>query len=623
MNKIDDEIEVLDFDEHKPPLDETVEMLDFEADIKVSNEIEEMLDFIDLTPDKKEEASVPNIDSLLKNETKEKISLDASKEKLDEYVPSIKDFNIKSAKTRKIVKKSMLYAIIVMLIGFEFFINKTGEILNDLVVYASDNVPIRIVQNDKYGYIDYTGGKIVNPKYNYGENFVKNYAIVKNSSDLPLIIDRGGKEAIKTGKYFSLYRAKEDIIASKVTKNGLKYGILGSNLKEKTPFIYDMITYKGDVYSYVKDNTVGLINLEGKNIYTYKLTDKDDKSVDVTPCNVTNNNYQRYGIVKVNSTSLIVNLNDGAVVSAPTLNEIVPEENNVFYELTTNGTKRYIYVQDNKVLVESESYNSLSIASIETGVLKAITKNYEYEFISTKTLEQVKKGLNNTDTYYGEGVFMYVDHNYKKNTKQIVLVKNGEIFKNITSDFEIYKEYKNGIATVKYSDGTFGYLNQNGDIISDIHFIEANSFDEYGDAVAKTDTGYGVINKDGKIIIEFNNEEIKMASATVKKNSVSNRNNVFYAVKNENKFMLYNAKGKVVNKTHYNDVIFDDKYPVLKIATDEKDVLITTEDMKEINLTSFNTKFDSYENYIIVKNEYYNYNGKMIYVDNNNERKGD
>ena len=151
------------------------------------------------------------------------------------------------------------------------------------------------------------------PKYLYGEDFIKGYAIVKNGSDLPLIINKGGKEVIKAGEYFSLYRANSDIIASKVTKDGLKYGILNSNLKEKTPFKYDIISYKNGVYSYVLDNDVGLINEDGKKIYTYKLTDRDDKGIDVTPSSVTSDNYQRYGVVKVNKTSLIVNLKDDEV----------------------------------------------------------------------------------------------------------------------------------------------------------------------------------------------------------------------------------------------------------------------------------------------------------------------
>ena len=603
MNKNDEEIEILDFEDHKPSLDDTVEMLDFEVDKKVSSEIDEMLDFLDATPKcDDEDKTQALIENISEDKEKTKIELDADKEKLEEYKPSIKDFNIKNAKTRKYVKKGMLYVIIVMLLGFEFFINKTGDTLNDLVVYATDNEPIKIEQNAKYGYIDYTGDKIVNPKYLYGEDFIKGYAIVKNGSDLPLIINKGGKEVVKAGEYFSLYRAENDIIASKITKKGLKYGILDSNLKEKTPFKYDVISYKNGVYSYVLENDVGLINEDGKKIYTYKLTDRDDKGIDVTPSNVTGDNYQRYGVVKVNKTSLIVNLKDGKVVSSPTLNEIVPEENNVFYEVIASGSKRYMYVEDNKILFESETYNSVSIPSIKTGILKAINNSFTYEYISTKTQSEIKKGLSDNSSFYGDDIFMYTDYDAKKRVNTINLVKEGVVFKTISPDFEAYKPYKNGFAIIKYKDGTYGYLNENGDLLNDTHYIEAGEFDSYGDAIAKTENGYGVINKNGKTIINFENSEIKMVSSSVKLKSLANRNNVFYAVKKENGYRLYNNKGKKVDSTIYNDVQFDENYPILKLSTDENDVLMTAEDKNKISLTSFNTNYEAHENYIIIKN---------------------
>lgn len=598
--------------------DEEIEMLDFEADEKVSNQIDEMLDFIDLSDVSEDTKSDEQLEKLLDSSStiQTKVEIDASREKLDEYKPSIKDFNIKNAKTKKMVKKAMLYVIIVMLLGFEFFINKTGEVLDNLRVYASNNAPIRIVQNNKYGYIDHTGKKIVNPKYSYGEEFIKGYAIVKDSSNLPLIIDKGGKEVIPTGTYFSIYRVGTDIIASKVTKKGLKYGILDADLKEKTEFKYDMISYSGDCYTYTISNAVGIINLDGRDIYRYKLTDDADKIIEVSASSVTNKDYQRYAVIKVNSSSQIVNINDGTVVSGATLNEVVPEENNVFYEVNSNGSKRYIYVQDNKVLLESDDYTSLTINSIEAGVLKALTSSYTYEFISTKTMEQIKKGLKEDNTYYGDNVFVYADHNYKKNKNLLVMVKNGEIYKTLEEDFVIEKPFDNGIAIVKFTDGTYGYLNEEGSLISDSRFIEANSFDSYGEAVCKTDGGYGVINKDGKVIIEFENEEIKMVSDIVKKKSASGSNNVFYAVKKDNKYAIYNSNGKRVNKTYYNDIVFDEKEPLFKASTDAKDMLITSEDLNIINLTSFNTEYKAYDNYIILKNEYYNYNGKLIYVDN-------
>ncbi len=625
MMKNEEEIETLDFEDSKPSLDDTVEMLDFEADKKVSNEIDEMLDFIDVKQTKNDENEEKALGKLLDTNagTTSSVQIDADKEKLDEYVPTIKDLNIKNAKTRKIVKKVMLYVIIVMLLGFETFINKTGDVLNDLVVYASDNEPIRILQNGKYGYIDYTGDKVVTPKYTYAENFKSGYAIVKNSSNVPLIINRGGKEAVKSGTYFSLYRAKSDIVASKIYKNGLKYGILDSRLKQKTPFLYDMVSYKGNVYTYVKGNSVGLINLDGKKIFTYKLTDKDDKSIDVSASELTDGGYDCYAVVKVNSTSQIVNLTDGTIVSNPTLNEIVADKNNVFYEKLNSGVKRYMYVLDNKVIFESESYNAVSVPSIKAGVIKAMNVSFSQEYISVKTLQNFKDNLPEQDVFYGDNVFVYYDHNYKKNTKEIKFVQAGQVYETLNADYDIYQEFKNGFSIVKFKDGSYGYIDSYGKLINDASYVEALPFDSYGDAIAKTNDGYGVINKEGKVVIDFKYDEIKTTSSNVKKTTSLNRNNVFYAAKKDGNYTLYNSNGKMVSKTKYNDVSFDNSFPIIKLSSDIKDILYLTENKKEINLTSFNTDYEAHDDYIIVKNEYYNYSGKMIYVDNNKEGDGD
>lgn len=98
---------------------------------------------------------------------------------------------------------------------------------------------------------------------------------------------------------------------------------------------------------------------------------------------------------------------------------------------------------------------------------------------------------------------------------------------------------------------------------------------------------------------------------------------MFYAAKKDGNYTLYNSNGKMVSKTKYNDVSFDNSFPIIKLSSDIKDILYLTENKKEINLTSFNTDYEAHDDYIIVKNEYYNYSGKMIYVDNNKEGDGD
>ena len=112
MKDEDKNLETLDFDS-----DDNIETLSL--DEEVSNKIDEMLDFFDDSIKKNKIEEEKKLDELLENVSDEKkLEIDVKESKLDEYVPSIKDFNIKSLKTKKIVKKVMLYTIIVMLFFF-------------------------------------------------------------------------------------------------------------------------------------------------------------------------------------------------------------------------------------------------------------------------------------------------------------------------------------------------------------------------------------------------------------------------------------------------------------------------------------------------------------------------
>ena len=573
-------------------LDDTlVETLDL--DDRISNEIDDILS--DAKPS-------------IKKDTIKKPKED---EKLNDYKPSIKDFNIKNKKVKKIVFKSMLYVIIALLLGFEFLINTADKTLKSLRVYAKDDQPIRIVQNEKYGYINSFGTKIASPKYSYGENFIKGYAIVKDYSNLPLVINRSGNVAVPTGYYFSIIRCDEDIIASKVTKKGLKYGILNSDLKIKAKFLYDMITYKKGFYTYSKGNSVGIINKEGKDIYNYKLTENVDKKIIVNVSEVNDNKNTSYAVVTVNGSSVIINTNTGKVITTPTINAIEALENNVFSEKTESG-KKYFYVYDDKVLVEQDTYNLLRINSISSGVLTAIDKDMKYKYISTKTLEQLNDNLTEDSVYYGDNVFMYKSYDFEKNLDSIVLIKNGEVIKTILG-YNVYKPFKNGAAILSYPDGTYTYINENGDFITNDKYEKAFEFDKLGDAICVKDSLYGVINKKGKIVLKFKYKDIKMASEEVKLANInSNKNVSFIAVENES-YELFNNKGKKYNNKHYENAEFDKKYPIVKLSTQSQDYLFFPREDTMLPITSFNSEYRAFENYVIIKNMYYNYNGKAIY----------
>lgn len=570
-------------------------------DDEVSNEIDSLLD--NIMP---EEKKPKVIEDILNNKEND------NKKKLDVYVPSKKNFNIKSAKTHKIVKKVMIYSIIFILFTFEFFLNKASNTLNNLKVYASNNNPIMIIQNYKYGFIDEDGNKIVNPKYNYAEEYVKGYTIVKDVSNLPLVIDKAGKEVIKTGKYFTLYRAGEDVIASKTTSKGLKYGILTSNFDNKTEFKYDLISYQNDIFTFVKENIVGVLNKEGEEIYSLKLTDSDEKVISVEPSNVNSSNIT-YGVIKVNGSNLIINLDTGKVAYGPTINNIVPMDNNVFYEIK-EGNKEYFYIQNDEVIVDSLNYESLNMYSINAGVLKALKTDFTYEYISNNTKEQVYKKLSSNDVFFGENIFIYKSYNYKKGKIGFSLVKDGVKYKELFDIKGIKSPFKNGFAIVEYNDGTYGYINEEGEYLNDIHYTELHPFDEYGDAIVKTERGYGVLNKKGKNILDAKYKKIKMATSIYKKNTYSDDNTAFYAVMIGNEYVLFDKKGKKINNRSYMNISFNDTYGVVKV-TDIDTKLLLTESLNEIDFEDINQTYKAFNDYIKINNKLYNYKAKLIYVD--------
>lgn len=604
-----DFIDISDDDSKLSAPIEEIETLDFELDNKISSEIDEMLDFIDIQTKPKEDISV--IEQIIDNSSIESsIEIDANDEKIEEYKTEVKDDNIKLAKRNRILKKAMLYVIIFMLFGFEFFIEKAGDVLNDIRVYAIDASPIRVVKNDKIGYIDTSGDNIVNPKYLYGEDFIDGYALVKGSNNFPMIIDKGGKVVVETGKYFSIYRINKDFIASKLTKDGLKFGVLSSNLKTKIDFKYDYISFNNGLYTFTKGNIVGVFNNDGKEIYTYQLSDEDDKVINVSLSSV-KEKYVSYAVIKVNKTSVIINTQDGTVVTKPTLNEIVVNDNNVFYEKLKNNVNRYYYIKDNKVILESETYNSVSVFSIESGIIKCVNSNFTSEYISVLTGEQIKKNISNS-VYYDEDLLIYKEYSYKLYKNVFNIVKNGEVIKTLDNIKDIYKPYKNGYAIILYEDGKYGYINNDGEFLNDIHYEKLEEFDSYKNAVVMLDNKYGIIDKNGDYILKPKYNKIMSASSKYKKNN-SYENNIFYAASIDSKYILFDSKGKKYNSDKYHDVIFDEFYPVIKVKTSDGSELLLPEKDSSIELQSFEESYKAFENYIVIDNKYYSYNGILIY----------
>ena len=171
----------------------------------------------------------------------------------DEEEPASKEIN-------RFVRILPLIAFTFVLgLGIYIFINNVNADIVNL---------IKIEEKSKVGYINNAGNVVIKPKYLYGTDFYNGHAVVKNYNNLYGIIDSTGKDEISFGNIFSATLYEDRYIVSKFTSNGLKMGLLNSNLKEVTRFIYDNLSYiDSGLFMYTKNDTMGIMTKDGKEIY--------------------------------------------------------------------------------------------------------------------------------------------------------------------------------------------------------------------------------------------------------------------------------------------------------------------------------------------------------------------
>ncbi|HOZ54333.1 MAG TPA: WG repeat-containing protein, partial [Bacilli bacterium] len=556
-------------------------------------------------------------DEIIENQkTKDIKEIDTEKKPIVEFKPKLRDLYVKKQSTKVVLTKIFSVIIIIMLLGFQFFISKTGDILDKIIIYAINEEPIKIIENKRVGYIDIYGERVINPKYLYGEEFVKNYAIVKNSNNLPLIIDRLGNEKAAVGVYFSLYRSNNYIIASKITKNGLKYGILDNSLNVIVDFKYDYIFGYKYCFSFVRSNTVGVLNLSGKEIYQVKLSDIDDKKIYIDVAK-SNNNSQRYGVVTVNGSSNIINLNTGLVIYKNTVNEIESKENNIFIETVSKNNKKNIYIYNDKVVINSDIYVSIVVTDINTGIIKVVYQNLKVEYLNVKNLRPISNNLKSEDIKYGENVFIYKSFDYRKGKTIYYGISNSERIFSVYAK-SVLDGFKNNFAKVEITDNKYNYINKSGKLVNNKLYDEVSDFTITGYAIVKSNNKYGIINKYGDVVIkcvyddilDFNDAPLRYAYVHTKKSIL--------AVKKDNSYTIVDLSNNKVIDGKYSRVEFDKKYDIIKLENSAGTYLYTFSKEEFIDLDSFDTDYTSHKSYIEIGNKLYNYSGKLIYTKGGN-----
>ena len=323
-----------------------------------------------------------------------------------------------------------------------------------------------------YGYIDYNGEMLVEPKY---ENITRALEY-QNEDDIYLIfMERGKKGVIKNKKVIikSKYQAINYYDPSDVfiaNKNG-KYGFYDSEGDEILKPEFTAYSIAGDYISVKKDENTLLYDLHG-NL-------------------VNSNNYR--SISETGNPAYFIAQDEHGYYS------IISKDTEI-----KNNYTNITYAFDNFFIFTTEEglYGILDLYS-------GIEVEAEYEFITVlenaKALEARKDAT--VDIYSKDiekvltmenGIVESVNKDYTaifSDTKLEYINSEGKI----VSNTEVYKDYK--LYSYQAEDGKWGYKDATGSVVVDCRYDLVTELNQYGFAGIYQEGKWGVIDATGKVVV--------------------------------------------------------------------------------------------------------------------------
>lgn len=473
---------------------------------------------------------------------------------------------------------------------------------------------IKIEEKNKIGYINNEGTVMAEPKYIYGTDFYNGYAIVKNYNNLYGVLNGKAKLTVPFGNLIYVELYDDRYIASKYTKQGLKQGLLDSKLDDVTDFKYDTISYSRDgLFLFTRDKTMGIMNNEGKEIYTYVVSDIDDRNVSIEVSDLTNfsDKYQ-YASIKINDSSTIVNTKTGKEVYKYTLSEIKALDNNVFYMKNSKINNRYIVINNDKVIYETNDYKRLRIEDINSDIAIGIKEDGSYDYIDLVNKNLINSN-ENIEYTYSDGVILSKTHNFANDKDKYEIYTPKEKIGEFTDLTPVDNTFVNGYSIIKTNNNKYSYINKKGKLVTSKEYDEVSDFTKNGFSKVCNDDGCGVINSKGKEIIKLKYDDIVMLDDELFSNVRKKTNEELFIFKVNDRYGIVNSKGKIVVKSVYDSFeTITTKYPIIKGIYEKQDILINLDSYKSLSIKIKND-LNLYENYIVSDNTYYNYDGKIIY----------
>ena len=175
--------------------------------------------------------------------------------------------------------------------------------------------------------------------------------------------------------------------------------------------------------------------------------------------------------------------------------------------------------------------------------------------------------------------------------------------------------FHNGMLKVIAYEDKYNYINTKGKTISSKSYEDATDFEENGYAVVANNEKYGILDTKANEVVSLSYVKVEQIDSNLYKVLKDKYDLELFVFKDSNNKVgfITNKNKEYINATYSNYEVVDDKHPFVKVYYGNEPVLLNLVNKKEINIES-NSDIQIKDNFVIVDNKYYNYNGKVIYT---------
>lgn len=323
-----------------------------------------------------------------------------------------------------------------------------------------------------YGYIDYNGKMLVEPKY----ESITRALEYQNENDIYLIFMNKGKKGVIKNKSIIIkptyqainYYDQSDVFI--VNKNG-KYGFFDSDGDEILKATFSAYSIAGNYISVKKDEDIMLYDLHGNLVNT--------------------NNYR--SISETGNPAYFIAQDDQGYYS------IISKDTEI-----KNNYTNITYAFDNFFVFTTEEGMS-GVLDLYSGI--EVEAQYDYIIVLENakalearvgtTVDMYSKNIEKVLTMEN-GIVESVNQDYVaiySDTELKYINNNGEIVPNT----EVYKDYK--LYSYQAEDGKWGYKDVVGNVVVDCRYDLVTELNQYGYAGIYQEGKWGVIDASGKVVV--------------------------------------------------------------------------------------------------------------------------